>query len=284
VSRDISLTKLKKNQWQKISSQFELSFQKNILCFNGNESSAQIKEAIHYCLFPGGKRIRPSLCLAASIQCRNNISTEQAIDHGMSAAMALEMIHSYTLVHDDLPAMDNDDWRRGKPSCHKKFGEAVAILVGDALLTDAFLCLSKTKLNLEKQLQELTNAAGSQGLIAGQLRDLSPNKKGFQEKDWIFINDLKTGKLFEASLVMGGLSVGATKNELAALRKFGFYFGRAFQLRDDLDDQAFLFHSWGEQKLINEIEKNAHQAVKLFGGESSDSILVEICAKYFFNF
>jgi geranylgeranyl diphosphate synthase, type II len=194
-----------------------------------------VRKAMEYSLLAGGKRIRPILCLMAC-----NAVGGRAIK-ALPAACALEYIHTYSLIHDDLPAIDNDDYRRGGLSCHKKFGEATAILAGDALLTEAFSLLSRkgvlTRIPAETRLQviqEMARASGMQGMVAGQEADLAAEKKKVS-LDWLrFIHQHKTGALITASLVCGGLIGGGTAGEIRALRKFGEKIGLAFQIKDDL--------------------------------------------------
>ncbi|MFH0786154.1 MAG: farnesyl diphosphate synthase [Pseudomonadota bacterium] len=195
----------------------------------------RVRKAMEYSLLAGGKRVRPILCLMAC----------QAVGgraiKALPAACALEYIHTYSLIHDDLPAIDNDAYRRGRLSCHKKYGEATAILAGDALLTEAFSILSrkevlsripaKTKLQV---IQELARAAGIQGMVAGQEADLAAEKKRVSLACLQYIHQHKTGALITASLVCGGLVGGGTSGEIRALRKFGEKIGLVFQIKDDL--------------------------------------------------
>lgn len=195
----------------------------------------RVHKAMEYSLLAGGKRIRPILCLMAC----------QAVGgraiKALPAACALEYIHTYSLIHDDLPAIDNDAYRRGCLSCHKKFGEATAILAGDALLTEAFSILSRkevlpgipaqTKLQV---IQEMAQAAGIQGMVAGQEADLAAEKKKVSPACLQYIHQHKTGALITASLVCGGLVGGGTSGEIRALRKFGEKIGLVFQIKDDL--------------------------------------------------
>lgn len=194
-----------------------------------------IHRAMRYSVFAGGKRIRPILCLAAA---------EAVFDHAPgveAAACALELVHTYSLIHDDLPALDNDDYRRGHPTCHKQFGEAMAILAGDALLTLAFQILatadSTDAVCRARLVEELARAAGSvDGMIAGQVADLEgegkPPSVGLLET----IHRAKTGALLTASVRMGAICAGASEPQLAALTRYGRHIGLAFQIVDDLLD------------------------------------------------
>ncbi len=187
---------------------------------------ATIHRAMRYSLFAGGKRVRPVLCLAAA-----HAVSDQA-PAAMEAACALEMIHTYSLIHDDLPALDNDDLRRGRPTCHKQFGEAMAILAGDALLTRAFEILSDGRL-----VHELATASGTVGgMIGGQVADLEGEGKTPTAELLETIHRAKTGALLRASVRMGAIAAGADEEQLAALTCYGVHVGLAFQIVDDLLD------------------------------------------------
>jgi geranylgeranyl diphosphate synthase, type II len=195
----------------------------------------RVRKAMEYSLFAGGKRIRPILCLLA---CK---AVGGRMIKALPAACALEYIHTYSLIHDDLPALDNDDYRRGLLSCHKKFGEATAILAGDALLTEAFSLLSDPgvmkKVPAQTRIQvirEIAGAAGIQGMVAGQEADLEAEKKKVSLAYLRYIHNHKTGALIQASLVCGGLIGEGTSGEIRALRRFGEKIGLAFQIKDDL--------------------------------------------------
>ena len=193
-----------------------------------------IHKAVRYSLFAGGKRIRPILCIAAAEAVSDSpVGIE-------SAACTLELIHTYSLIHDDLPALDNDDMRRGMPTCHKVFGEAMAILAGDALLTLAFQVLAQIACEPERRarlVEELALAAGTVGgMIGGQVNDLEGEGK-FPEASLLdAIHSAKTGALLRASLRMGGIYAGADENQLSALSRYGAHAGLAFQIVDDVLD------------------------------------------------
>ena len=195
---------------------------------------ATIHRAMRYSLLSGGKRLRPLLCCAASEACGG---TARA---ALPAACALEMIHAYSLIHDDLPCMDDDALRRGKPTSHVVFGEGIAVLAGDALLTEAFAVLAKAKPrprhNAADLVAELARAAGSRGLIAGQVADLEAEGCKPTEPALYFIHAAKTGMLLRASLKLGAMCGGATSGQLAAFDRFGFALGLAFQIQDDILD------------------------------------------------
>jgi geranylgeranyl diphosphate synthase type II len=193
-----------------------------------------IHTAMRYSLFAGGKRLRPALCLAAAEACGG--TPERA----MPLACAVECIHTYSLIHDDLPAMDDDDFRRGKPTSHKVFGEGIAILAGDALLTQAFEIATRshaTKRYSHQQIfLEITQAAGSLHLIAGQVADLEAEGKKLSVRDLRYIHERKTSALLRCSVRLGGMSANCTPAELEALSDFGYHVGLAFQVIDDILD------------------------------------------------
>lgn len=197
-----------------------------------------IHRAMRYSLFAGGKRIRPILCLQAAAAVSDHTASESA---AVEAGCALEMIHTYSLIHDDLPALDNDDFRRGKPTCHKVFGEAMAILAGDALFTLAMQTLvriegikSCAKLRL---IDELAFASGTvEGMIGGQVTDLEGERQTPTAELLDSIHRAKTGALLRASVRMGGICAAGDSAQLAALSKYGEHIGLAFQIVDDILD------------------------------------------------
>ena len=194
---------------------------------------ARIHEAMRYSLQAGGKRLRPVLVLSAA-----KLFSGKSHDP-LPAAVSIECVHTYSLIHDDLPCMDNDDLRRGRPTAHKQFDEATALLAGDALLTYAFDLLAR-HYPAEPGfalLRELADAAGSRRLIGGQMEDLLAEKKTDATADQLeFIHLNKTAAMIEAALVMGGLTSGATESDLGALRAFGRELGLTFQIVDDILD------------------------------------------------
>jgi geranylgeranyl diphosphate synthase, type II len=195
---------------------------------------ATIHKAMRYSLFAGGKRLRPILCLAAAEACGGKISA--ALPH----ACGVECIHTYSLIHDDLPSMDNDDLRRGRPTCHKVFGDGIAILAGDALLTIAFEIVSHAKpvsrYDLRAVLCEITKAAGSRKLIAGQVADLEAEGRRINRAQLRSIHENKTAALLTSSVRLGAMSANATAKQLAAVTAFGRALGLAFQVIDDILD------------------------------------------------
>jgi geranylgeranyl diphosphate synthase type II len=195
---------------------------------------ATLHRAMRYSLFAGGKRLRPILCLAAAEACRGKT------DDALPLACAIECIHTYSLVHDDLPSMDNDDFRRGRPTCHKVFGEGVAVLAGDALLTIAFEIVSRAKprprYDMSMLLREVAVAAGSQKLIAGQVADLEAEGKNVKRRELQFIHENKTAAILRSSLRLGAMSANADARKLFAMTRFGERLGLAFQIIDDILD------------------------------------------------
>jgi geranylgeranyl diphosphate synthase, type II len=200
-----------------------------------SEDPTTIHRAMRYSLFAGGKRIRPLLAIAAA----NAVSDAPV---GIeSAACVLELIHTYSLIHDDLPALDNDDLRRGRPTCHKVFGDAMAILAGDALLTLAFEVLAKLPdVDAERRIalvRELATASGTVGgMIGGQVNDIEGEGKFPTAALLESIHRAKTGALLKASVRMGAIYAGASDEQLAALNRFGEHIGLAFQIVDDVLD------------------------------------------------
>ena len=199
-----------------------------------NTKPATLHKAMRYSLFAGGKRLRPILCLAATEACRG--SSEDALP----LACALECIHTYSLVHDDLPSMDNDDFRWGRPTCHKVFGDGIAVLTGDALLTIAFEIVSKAKptsrYDVSTLLRETAVAAGSQKLIAGQVADLEAEGKKVRHDQLKFIHENKTAAILKTSVRLGAMSANADARKLGAITQFGQRLGLAFQIIDDILD------------------------------------------------
>lgn len=197
--------------------------------------SYEIAESMRYTLFAGGKRLRPVLCMASAE------TVGGSADIVLPVACAIEMIHTYSLIHDDLPSMDNDDYRRGKPSNHKIFGEGVAVLAGDALLTEAFCLLSGgiRDLSPEKNLSiihEISTAAGFQGMIGGQVADLRAEGKKVNMESVDYIHTHKTQALIASSIRAGAIAAGAGEDDMRALSEYGRNAGLAFQIADDMLD------------------------------------------------
>jgi len=201
-----------------------------------SEHPATIHRAMRHSLFAGGKRIRPILCISAAAAIADDPPT--AIMH---AACALEMIHTYSLIHDDLPALDNDDFRRGKPTCHKVFGEAMAILAGDALFTLAVQTLTRIEMadpaRVVALIRELVFASGTvDGMIGGQVTDIEGERQPPTPELLDSIHRAKTGALLRASVRMGGIAAGGDAPRIQALSEYGEHVGLAFQIVDDILD------------------------------------------------
>ena len=248
----------------------------------------KIREAMNYSVNAGGKRVRPMLMLEVYKLCGGDDC--QVVYPFMAA---LECIHSYSLVHDDLPAMDNDDYRRGMPSNHKVFGEANAVLAGDGLLSLAFDTMLAAIANNPcqgeiKAAQAVSEGAGVQGMVAGQVTDLASEKSGARDMDTLrFIHVNKTGAMIRASLLAGGCVAGADEEQLKALSDFGYAYGDLFQMTDDILDVEGSFESMGKtlgkdaregkltyislvgleeaKKIAGQTAENALAALEIFG-------------------
>jgi len=202
-------------------------------------SLAEHFKAMRYSLFAGGKRVRPILCLAAAESVKNfNDDFPEAV---MLTACALECIHTYSLIHDDLPAMDNDDLRRGNPTCHIAFDEATAILAGDALLTLAFQMLSAVEIKDDNQgsqwltvIRRIAHAAGFQGMVEGQMRDVASEDTILSLDELEKLHSLKTGALIEASIYSGAILSGGSSEQILQLGIYAKNIGLAFQVKDDI--------------------------------------------------
>ena len=193
-----------------------------------------IHKAMRYSLFAGGKRMRPALCLAAAEACGGRDTD------ALPLACAVECIHTYSLIHDDLPAMDNDDFRRGKPTNHKVFGEGIAVLAGDALLTQAFeiaaQCNNFPRYPTGQIIWEIARASGSLHLVGGQVADLEGENKKLSVAELRYIHERKTSALLCCAVRLGGMSANCTPAQLCALTDFGYHVGLAFQVIDDILD------------------------------------------------
>jgi geranylgeranyl diphosphate synthase type II len=203
--------------------------------FTASSSPSVLHEAMKYSLFAGGKRIRPILALASYEACGGDAKKI------IPQAAALELIHTYSLIHDDLPAMDNDDLRRGKPTNHKMFGEAMAILAGDALLTEAFFMMTQADIRIKpsillKALREVTLAAGHNGMVGGQAQDIISEDAEPDHETLEFIHLHKTAALIKSSVRIGPILAGSRKKQLQALTRYGENTGLAFQIIDDVLD------------------------------------------------
>lgn len=197
----------------------------------------EIHEAVRYSVFAGGKRLRPILVLAAAEAAGGQV------EHALPAAAAIELIHTYSLIHDDLPAMDDDDFRRGRPTCHKVYGEALAILAGDALLTQAFILLSGEPSSIRadavarlRMISEIAQAAGSKGMVGGQVVDILQEDREVDLATLLYLHTHKTGSLIRACLRVGGIISSAGSEQMEALTRYGDRIGLAFQIVDDILD------------------------------------------------
>lgn len=206
------------------------------ILYKSDQIPGQIHESMRYSVFAGGKRLRPILCLAA---CE---AVGGKIEEALPVGCALELIHTYSLIHDDLPAMDDDDLRRGKPTNHIVFGEALAILAGDALLTYAFEIINQLGLenrDKEKYLQvglEIAKAAGTQGMIGGQVMDILSESQEISEEILYYIHNNKTGALIKGAIKTGAIIGGGSPEQIESLVLYGDKLGLAFQITDDLLD------------------------------------------------
>lgn len=229
--------------------------------------TTQLREAMRYSLFNGGKRVRPTLAYASAIAIHKDaLSTQSELLNRI--ACALESLHSYSLVHDDLPAMDDDDLRRGKPTCHIAFNEATAILAGDALQTFAFELLSEAE-NIDAKIQiklirQLANASGVQGMVLGQAIDLAAVDKTIDLAQLENMHRHKTGALIRASVSMGATALGASDAQLNALDKYAAAIGLAFQVQDDILDVIADTETLGKQQGAD-IARNKPTYVALLG-------------------
>ncbi|RMG22935.1 MAG: polyprenyl synthetase family protein [Armatimonadetes bacterium] len=203
-----------------------------------------LEEAMRYSVLGGGKRFRPLLCLAC---CE---AVGGAPTDALDPACGIELIHCFSLVHDDLPCMDDDDYRRGKPSCHKQFGEAVALLAGDALLVRGFECVAGAEIEAGRRvraLKALCRAIGVEGMVGGQMGDIAMEgvEADFETVRWI--HERKTGALIAASCEIGALVGGGSEEQVAAAREYGSQVGLAFQIRDDLLDLSGTVSGMGKR-------------------------------------
>ena len=237
---------------------------------------SSVHTAMRYSVFAGGKRIRPILCLETARIFTSNVTP------ALYPACALEFIHTYSLIHDDLPALDNDDLRRGKPTCHKKFGEALAILAGDALLTLAFETISATLAPSERCvsiLSEVASAAGTiNGMVGGQVADVEAEGKRVDPQTLEYIHRSKTAALIRASITAGALCAGAGPEDVARLRHFGETIGWAFQVTDDILDVEESSAALGKTAGKDMAQQKATYP-SVFGLERSHEIAKDLATK-----
>ncbi|WP_125152264.1 polyprenyl synthetase family protein [Clostridium rectalis] len=242
--------------------------------FNNRESfNRKLFEAMSYSLNIGGKRIRPILNLLTYGLYNDNYK------EAMPVAGAIEMIHTYSLIHDDLPCMDDDNLRRGKPTNHKVFGENLAVLAGDGLLNEAFSILIESALNkglnFLKAAKVIAEAAGTDGMIAGQTVDILSEGKSVELDELYYMHNKKTGELIRASIISGATMAGACSKDLESLKKFGEMLGLAFQIKDDILDVVGNKDKIG--KSLNKDKKNNKTTfVKKYGLEQCKNMCNEL--------
>ncbi len=241
-----------------------------------NNEYSVVADACRYSLLLGGKRLRPFLIHEFFCICGGNADCSKNFE------AAIEFIHTYSLIHDDLPCMDNDDMRRGKPSCHIRFGEANALLAGDALLTEAFGLASKTKgissENVIKAITVLSNCAGINGMIGGQTVDLLFENKPADEKVLTLICRLKTGALIKAACVIGCVLAGANEEKVSAAIEYAESVGIAFQMVDDILDEIGSAEKLGKP-IHSDKENDKSTFVSVFGIENCKSRVAELTEK-----
>ena len=235
-----------------------------------------IHRAMRYSVFAGGKRIRPILCIETARLFSKNVAA------AVTAGCAIEFIHTYSLIHDDLPALDNDDLRRGKPTCHKKFGEAMAILAGDALLTLAFETLARADVDPARRVRiiaEIGAAAGTvRGMVGGQVADLEAEGKAVDAALLEYIHGSKTAALIRAGIVAGAIAGGATDADIERMRRFGDALGWEFQVVDDILDVQESSAALGKTAGKDQAQKKATYPA-LFGIEKSKQFAQELAEK-----
>ncbi|HJZ63020.1 MAG TPA: farnesyl diphosphate synthase [Candidatus Acidoferrum sp.] len=235
-----------------------------------------IHKAMRYSVFAGGKRVRPILCLESARIFTDDVSA------ALYPGCAIEFIHTYSLIHDDLPALDNDDLRRGKPTCHKQFGEAAAILAGDALLTLAFETVAATPADANRRIKmvtEISAAAGTvNGMVGGQVADIEAEGKSVGPEMLEYIHRSKTAALIRASITAGALCAGAADDEVARLRRFGETIGWAFQVTDDILDVEESSAALGKTA-GKDIAQQKATYPSVFGLERSHQIARELSGK-----
>ncbi len=239
---------------------------------------ATLHKAMRYSLFAGGKRMRPAVLLAAAAACGGSEAA------AMPLACAVECIHTYSLIHDDLPEMDNDDYRRGKLTNHKVFGQGIAVLAGDALLTQAFEIAAQAqgwpRYSHRDLILEIARASGSLQLVAGQVADLEGEGKKISAADLRYIHERKTSALLCCSVRLGGMSANCTPAQLAALTDFGYHVGLAFQVIDDILDVTQTSEQLGKTAGKDvAVQKATYPSI--VGLEASRKIAAQLTAKAF---
>ena len=247
---------------------FTEDYLKNIYKKFRTEPQTQLFDAMEYSLLAGGKRLRPVLAYEFCRMCGG-----QWQDAAPFAA-AIEMIHTYSLIHDDLPCMDNDDFRRGRPTNHKVFGEGMAVLAGDALLTDAFMIASMGKLpqpwTMADAISLMAEGAGSLGMVGGQVLDIMSQERELSEQEVLDIQSRKTGRLINIACCLGAMAGGASRNQFEAASQFASGLGLAFQIRDDMLDVIGTREEMGKG-VGTDAEKNTF--VRLYGLEKCETLV-----------
>ena len=237
------------------------------------EPQKQLFDAMEYSLLAGGKRLRPIFALDFCRMCGGDWKTAAPF------AAAMEMIHTYSLIHDDLPCMDNDDFRRGRPTNHKVYGETMAILAGDGLLTDAFMLAASAKLPKPEQMgfaiQILAQNAGSLGMVGGQVLDIQSETRDLSEQEVIDIQSRKTGALFNAACVLGVIAGGGDEKMIEAAATFAGALGMAFQIRDDMLDVIGTQEEMGKGGGTDDTK---NPFVKLYGLEKCEELVPKYTA------
>ena len=232
-----------------------------------DEPQSKLFEAMEYSLLAGGKRLRPVFAFEFCRMCGGDWKAAAPF------AAAVEMIHTYSLIHDDLPAMDDDDFRRGRPTNHKVYGEAIAILAGDALLTDAFTVASTARLpgnDMADAIGVLSECAGSLGMVGGQVLDIMSEDRELSEQEVLAIQSRKTGALINGACVLGAMAGGANEEQIAAAAGFAGALGLAFQIRDDMLDVIGTQEEMGKGVGTDET-KNTF--VRLYGLEACEKLV-----------
>ena len=241
---------------------------KNIYQEFKDEPQKSLFEAMEYSLLAGGKRLRPIFAMDFCRMCGGDWKNAAPF------AAAVEMIHTYSLIHDDLPSMDNDDFRRGRPTNHKVYGEAMAILAGDALLTDAFMVAASAKLpnpqDMGFAISVLAQGAGSLGMVGGQVLDIQAESRELTEQEVIDIQSRKTGALINDACVLGVIAGGGTEEQIAAAARFAGALGMAFQIRDDMLDVIGTKEEMGKG-VGTDAAKNTF--VRLYGLEKCEELV-----------
>ena len=248
--------------------EFVEAYLKGIYQKYADQPQQPLFKALDYSLLAGGKRLRPIFALDFCRMCGGDWKTAAPF------AAAIEMIHTYSLIHDDLPSMDNDDFRRGRPTNHKVFGEAMAILAGDALLTDAFMMAASAKLpnpaDMASAIGLMAEGAGSLGMVGGQVLDIMSEERELNEQEVLDIQSRKTGCLIKIACCLGVLAGGGTQDQLSAAAQFAEDLGLAFQIRDDMLDVIGTQEEMGKG-VGTDAAKNTF--VRLYGLEKCEELV-----------